>query len=283
MNKISVFWDHIREAAEQQHDTLEAILEQIKGSGISGIEIEFDYFRENYSSVSTLLEAFSLEVSCIYQFYDWGNHSDTEKGKQQVEMAKKVGAKRILVVPGFLSEEDTKAIAQAAEVNDEAVWAFMDGNTAVRRMRDALKVITAYGEEKEVMVTLEDFDAENAPFARTAQLLWFMRQVPGLCYTLDMGNFVYSDEDVLSAYERLKDDIVHVHCKDRSMECEKKHGKVFRGLGACAVGSGYMPIEMLLGKLKGQGYRGYLAIEHFGSRQQLNDIRQSALWLKSVL
>ena len=66
--------------------------------------------------------------------------------------------------------------------------------------------------------TLEDFDGPVQPFARMYQLLWFMENVPGLKFTLDTGNFAYSDEDAVQAYEVLKDYIVHVHCKDRNVD-----------------------------------------------------------------
>lgn len=39
-----------------------------------------------------------------------------------------------------------------------------------------------------------------------------------LKFTLDTGNFAYSDEDAVQAYEVLKDYIVHVHCKDRNVD-----------------------------------------------------------------
>lgn len=44
-----------------------------------------------------------------------------------------------------------------------------------------------------------------------------MKNVPGLKYTLDTGNFAFSDENVLEAMEVMKDYIVHVHCKDRAV------------------------------------------------------------------
>ena len=98
------------------------------------------------------------------------------------------------------------------------------------------------------------------------ELLWFMRNVPGLRCTFDMGNFAFGYENVMDAYELLKNYIVHVHCKDRGSE-----------------GSGYIPIGQLVRKLKAAGYRGYLSIEHFGELDQMAGIEQSAHYLKSIL
>ena len=33
-----------------------------------------------------------------------------------------------------------------------------------------------------------------------------MEQVPGFCWTLDVGNFAYSSENILDAYEDLEED-----------------------------------------------------------------------------
>lgn len=40
-----------------------------------------------------------------------------------------------------------------------------------------------------------------------------MENVPGLKFTLDTGNFAYSDGGCCAAYEVLKDYIVHVHAR----------------------------------------------------------------------
>ena len=45
-----------------------------------------------------------------------------------------------------------------------------------------------------------------------------MEQVPGFCWTLDVGNFAYSSENILDAYEVLHTYTAHVHCKDRGTE-----------------------------------------------------------------
>ena len=44
-----------------------------------------------------------------------------------------------------------------------------------------------------------------------------------------------------------------------------------------------MPIAELVGKLKDKGYKGYLAIEHFGAPDQLGFMLKSAEFLKGLL
>ena len=139
---------------------------------------------------------------------------------------------------------------------------FMENSQPVRRMQRALADLTAYASRLGVKITLEDFDGFTQPFARMNQLLWFMRNVPGLCYTLDMGNFAFSDEDAVAAARLLKEYIVHVHCKDRALN-PSVCGTFCKGLGQTPAGSGYLPLKELIGMLKEWGYDGYLAIEHF--------------------
>lgn len=96
-------------------------------------------------------------------------------------------------------------------------------------MVHALSSLAEYAALRGVTITLEDFDGFLQPFARTYPLLWFMEHVPGLRYTLDIGNFAFSDEDVSYAAWLLKDYIVHVHCKDRA-ESPLVHGRFCRAL-----------------------------------------------------
>ena len=142
-------------------------------------------------------------------------------------------------------------------------------------MAQALKELVAYGKEKNILVTLEDFDGPVQPFARMYQLLR---------YTLDIGNFAFSDEDVSYAAWLLKDYIVHVHCKDRNADpaLTGEH-RYNRGLLAAAVGSGYLPMKEILDRLKESGYEDYLAIEHFNAADQVAFMEQSAAFLQQYL
>ena len=105
-------------------------------------------------------------------------------------------------------------------------------------MVHALSSLAEYAALRGVTITLEDFDGFLQPFARTYPLLWFMEHVPGLRYTLDIGNFAFSDEDVSYAAWLLKDYIVHVHCKDRA-ESPLVHGRFCRGLGQTPSGENF--------------------------------------------
>ena len=215
-----------------------------------------------------------MEVASIYQFYDLRDRADISVAKEQIDMAHQLGVKHILIVPGFLDEEEAKALHRVSG-DYFAVERFMEQNLCVQAMKEALTELTQYAKPLGVDVTLEDFDDIKSPYSRMNELLWFMRNVPDLKCTFDMGNFAFGYENVMEAYELLKRYIVCVHCKDRGSEGN--------GLKSVPTGSGYIPVAQLVRRLKEDHYRGYLSIEHFGDLDQLAAIEQSAHFLKAIV
>ena len=138
----------------------------------------------------------------------------------------------------------------------------------------------------DIIVGMEDFDDKIAPFSTTAGMLDFYESVPGVTCTFDTGNFMYSEENVLESYKILNKYIRHVHCKDRSLtekEGEKPHITIGgREMYSSSVGAGVIPMKEVLELLWKDGYDGTLAIEHFNSKQQLDDIITSARWITTT-
>lgn len=269
--KLSVFFDHVLQAREQTGKTVEELLAGVRAVGIEAVEINLDYLCE-HPEVWDALKKADLGVSCIYEFYDMGRCDETEKAKKHVDTAALVGAKRILVVPGFLSGEASKEMQRCMPAQKNIVD-FFERNEEIKRMAEGLSFAAKYGAEKRVTVTVEDFDGLDSPLAGMYGIHWFLQQVPELMYTLDTGNFLFYGEDVLNAYELLKDRIVHVHCKDREPGTN----------ASMQTGTGYIPFTDVLKKLKKQNYDGYLAIEHFDVERQEECMRDSAEFLRGVV
>lgn len=303
---ISVFYAHILQAAEQTGKALPELLLGVREAGIEAVEMELAYL-ESHEETHTLLQEAGLQVSCIYQFYEMDaadeaiQQKEREKAKRHIAMAKRVGAKRILVVPGFLADEEAQEMKMC--IDYAQMSAFMESNAKIQRIKEGMQYIVALGKKEGVTVTVEDFDDYKSPVSGMQGILWFLKNVPGLRYTLDMGNFVYSEEDVLEAWELLKEYVSHVHCKDRGEDvtiaengstgggvlvanCPTGDGvqaacsRLNKGLLPVAAGEGYMPIAELIGKLKNAGYDGYLAIEHFDAKEQEECMKRSAAFLK---
>lgn len=267
--KLSVFFDHVLQVQEQTGKTLEVLLSEVKAAGIEALEINLQYLREHEKEILTLFKEKGLAVSCIYEFYDMGRWDETKKAQQHINMAVHTGAKRILVVPGFLSG-DASAKMQQSLLSEEQTKDFFQRNEEIRKMKEGLEVLTGLGRKNGVIVTVEDFDDRNSPLSGLHGVHWFLTQVPELGYTLDTGNYLFYGDDVLEAMERLKSRIVHVHCKDRNPV----------NFASVRTGNGCIPLEEILSRLNEQGYRGYLAIEHFDVDEQEVCIRQSAEFLK---
>lgn len=276
--KISVFYDHILEAAEQYNFSEEDVLKQISECKIDGVEINYDFLNDHFEKTISLLKKYNYSVSCIYQFYNFESSADLTKAKAHVDLAKKVGAKKILVVPGFLNKTDTMEL-KACGFDKEEVWSFMKQNKSVQNIKEALIKIVEYASSKNIKVTLEDFDSFNAPFATSAQLLYFMQNVPGVRCTFDTGNFAFSNENVEESFPLLKNYISHVNAKDRGVELNKPELKNNKGLASCSTGSGYIPIDKIISELKKIGYEDYIVIEHFGAKNQIEAIKKSAEFL----
>lgn len=277
--QISVFYDHITQARQQTGKSLSQLLRACKSWGIDGLEINYTQLKRGGSMLRRAFRRAGLAVSCIYEFYDFTHSGDLTQAKKHVDLAAKVGAEKVLIVPGFLEEQDAAELAACCrEVGEsgpaDSVARYMESHASTCGVRDALRELVSYGQEKGVKVTLEDFDGHTSPCARMLPLKWLMEQVPGLGFTLDMGNFAYSGEDVTAALELLRDYVVHVHCKDR--------GTADGGLGCVPVGGGYLPIRELAERLREQGYGGYLAIEHFDAPDQMDYIRRSAEFLRGI-
>ncbi len=268
--KLSVFYDHILQAVDQSGKPLEELLSGVKAAGIEAVEIRLEYLLEHEETLE-LLKRTGLGLSCIYEFYDMDIKDEIEKIHTHIETASRVHAGRILVVPGFLLKEEAEEM-QALSQNYEKLSDFFNHNTKIQRMAKGLRDCVRIGKELEIIVTVEDFDDIKSPLSCMKGILWFLENISDLRYTLDMGNFFYNGEDVLEAYELLKDKISHVHCKDRG-----------ENSSSVAAGEGSIPIALMVEKLKAAGYDDYLAIEHFDAPQQEKCMKKSAEFLLNVI
>ncbi|MCM1047045.1 MAG: sugar phosphate isomerase/epimerase [Clostridiales bacterium] len=268
--KISVFYDHILQAAQQSGKPIEKLLQGVYEAGIEAVEIRLEYLLEHEKTLKLLRDT-GLGISCIYEFYEMENKSETDKIKKHVETAAKLNAKKLLVVPGFLSEAEADEMWKL--VHDyEKLSNFFNHNDKVVNMAKGLSECVKAGSDLKVTITVEDFDDIKSPLSNMYGIKWFLEKVPGLRYTLDMGNFIFHEEDVMAAWELLKDKVAHVHCKDRG-----------EGFSSVAAGAGNIPIAELVMKLKESGYDDYLAVEHFDTPNQEQCMKSSAEFLQKLI
>lgn len=275
--RLSVFFDHILQAEEQTGKHIPELLAEVKKAGISAVEINCTYLLE-HSATLEMLETAGLQVSCIYEFYALERGRETEKARRHIEIARKTKAGKILIVPGFFSVETEEFVNCVPD--REKVWDYLSHSEKAQRMADGLREIVEMAGSRNIAdtpitVVIEDFDDRNSPIACVSGMQWFAKQVPGLCFTFDTGNFIIHGENIFAAWEELKDKVVHVHCKDRKISSDKPlqtQKNATPDIKECylpaAVGEGCIPIKELVYKMKEYGYRGYLAIEHFDAADQ---------------
>lgn len=240
--KISVFYNHILTASAQTGLTVEQVLSRVRGFGIEAVELDLDEVKPSRAELKKQLQDADIAVSSMYAFFDFGNVPKAEPGFCFIDTAEELGAAKVLVIPGFIDE--TK------EPREREI--------ALNRMVGVLRDMCDYAEQKNMIVTMEDFDDAHAPFSSSDELLWFMEQVPKLRCTFDTGNFIYSGENELEAFEKLKDKIVHVHCKDRSLDAQNggtpKVSTNGTKLFPSPVGYGCISMEEIINRLFASGY-----------------------------
>lgn len=262
--KLSVFYDHILQAAKQTGKELSFLLQEVKSAGIDAVEINMTYLNEHEETYDLLRKA-QLDVSCVYEFYEMDSKDETKRAQCHVDTAKKAGTGKILVVPGFFKEETKDYVACIHDYEKTA--AFLNHNEKALRMAKGMADIVDMAKKQGIQIVIEDFDNIDSPIACVNGMKWFMEKIPELWITFDIGNFIIHKEDIFMAWEALKERVIHVHCKDRGAE-------------SVAVGDGYIPMKEILNRIAASGYEGYFAIEHFDAADQEKCMLRSAEFLK---
>ena len=171
-----------------------------------------------------------------------------------------------MIIPGFYNSTDVKI--QEEQRNNMLI---------------AMQKMCAYTLEKNLTPTIEDFDDINSPIATAEGMLWFADRIPSLKFTFDTGNFMYSNQDEITAFSMLKDKIIHVHCKDCSLNfkpnCECKLTIANKEMYPAFVGDGIIKIKNIHTNLEKLNYNGIYTIEHFGAENQIDYMEYSAKYL----
>lgn len=265
--RLSVFYDHILQASAQTGKPLPELLNGVRDAGIEAVEINMSYLCE-HEETCELLGRVGLRISCVYEFYEMEQKDEKRKAEKQIHTALKAGAGKVLVVPGFLDEEEAHVMKEYVTDYDKTAD-FLNHNEKALRMAEGLWYMTTLGTDAGIEVTVEDFDDARSPLSSVNGMRWFFEHIPDLRGTFDTGNFIIHGEDIQEAWKALKERIVHIHCKDR-------------GARPVAVGDGDIPMSAVMKMIEKSGYAGYLAIEHFDAADQEKCIRNSAAFLKRL-
>lgn len=302
--KISAFYENILEGAGNDGLEIRTALAGLKQEGMEKVYISYDTLKNDAEEriVKTLREL-GLGVEGIYGFFRFELFPTDDSYRGMIDLAVKLNAGNVLLVPGLIAEDAQEKRAQLLE-----------------NMWTGLRNAVQYGKKQGIAVSIEDFDGLDAPYCSIKGTAEFLDNVQGLQLSFDTGNFVMYHEDELEALELFKDKICTVHMKDRCRESDlvrKTNPSCGRGdrtqscsekeppLTVCAdrekelpfticadgekvctvpVGSGFIHMKEILTRLKNRGYDGGLIAELYGhpAENMYQGIRDSVRWIRET-
>lgn len=267
--KIATFYDHILELASQENISVMDAMKEAKELGITAVEVSSNNIIEREDELKKELRETGIVVSSVCAYFDFGNSKDEKIIDDMLDMAVRVGAEEMLAIPGFFDEDDSEE-AQKVKVNS---------------ITDMMNILSEKASEKGITLLLEDYDSDLSPYATIEGVKHFVDNVKGLKVSFDTGNFMYSGDDELDAYKIFRNDIAHVHFKDRALKGTEngKPDTTGRVLYPSPVGSGVVKIREIIESLKNDEFDGYCAIEHYGSPNQREYLKKSVEYLKESI
>lgn len=266
---LSIFYDHLITASEQTGLSLDEIAKQCTNAGITGLEIANTALNEQSRENLNVLKSCGMTVNSLPAYCDFLHDPSTDFADEVLKEALEIGAKIILVIPGFLEENE-------------------DREATMLRSVFAVSYLCDIAEKHGIKVGIEEYDNSRVPLLNTRELLWYIDRIPKLSCVFDTGNFFYTGEDTMEAYHALKPHITaQIHLKDRSLEPCECDAEQYRQDGTrmypAAVGSGCIPIRPILKDLVKSGFDGSVSIELYGSADCLGDMKRSADYIKGIL
>ncbi len=259
--RAATFFHHIKLASAERNETLADTIDWVLKLGYEAAELDADDL-----DGTELLKKKGMQVSSIYRNYRWQDEIDTESMEDHVRLAVRLGASRIMAIPGFYSGVDEERERELAG------------------MHEGMRKLAELAKDNNLTLTIEDYDNALSPIATMEGMNSFLEAVPDLKVTLDTGNFIFSAEDILTAEQMFHTKITHVHLKDRLwsrtgagdiLECTD--GRI---MYPCAVGDGDIPVDEVLRRLAQADYDGYVVTEFFGSISYTDNMEKSILNLR---
>lgn len=261
--KISVFYHHVRSAAEQQGVSLEEMMRRVKALGVDYLEMDMEV-AEHIDETAALLARVGLKASNICVGYNWAKDPDNMLDDIQIRMAKAFHSDKIMPIPGLYSS-DAKDPAE------------------LQNMLHGMETLAKKALDEGLHICIEDFDNELSPIATMEGMKYFTDRIPNLCVAFDTGNFHFACESVLKAYDLLYDRIIHVHLKDRADSVRPGKPKIrIDGVPMypCSVGDGDLPLSIVIDDLKVRRYPGIYTVEFYDVEDYWKAIQESVSYVK---
>lgn len=244
--KLSTFSVHLMAAAEAKGVSVGEMAREVRSWGITGV----DLWLGNDEKVVDEILAAGLEPAAVIAFAEFDDGPSTNVCDAAIAYAKRVGCKRIMIVPGFVNDGETR----------EEVWSKMLAN-----LRNFVRVASAAG----IDVVLEDFDHEKGLIGSAEHLRKTFEAIPEVGIAFDTGNFAFWKDDPVAALKEFLPRVRHVHVKDRDPVVPEN---------STVTGKGTVPIREIYDILRKNGYDGWFTIECFNVKDTYSTVRESAKW-----
>lgn len=240
--RISIFFDHVSEIARQEHISVREAAQRVRQLGIEGIDV-----RVTMSDAELqMLDSLGFQNASAIADINFVRGEQPQAVRQALDFMKRHGYKRLLIIPGLLPE-----------------------NPAPQLMDDVCNRIASFvnlAAKEGIDVMVEDYDNPRSPCYNTATLDRLFAAAPALNHVFDTGNYLFCDEDVMTALRHYLGRIHHVHLKDR---------KAMHDYASLPVGTGIVPLKDVIDELLRNGYDGWFTVEHFGAPRMLDYATQS--------
>lgn len=259
--KISVSMYSLASTIKKENWTIADFVHYAKSISLDGVELLDMYWPESedrdavVEQVKRVLNETGLLVSAYDVSNDFVKESPEERKKEvgkvldAIRIAKQLGAPVVRVFCGDVHGDIT--------FEDGADWII-----------ECLRHCKEVAEQENIVLAVENHGLLAGKSEMVEHIIKAVDS-PFVKMTFDTGNFLLVHESPVDAFNRLKDDVVHVHFKDFR---EKKEHESFRGfrstegveLIGVVPGDGLVNLNYIVQGLKGIDYDGWLSIEYEG-------------------
>lgn len=148
----------------------------------------------------------------------------------------------------------------------------------VAYVNDVAELAKPYG----IQVVMENYSTTCCPYATTEDIGLILKELPGINYVLDCGNFWFNGSDVVEAAENYMDRVAHVHLKDIVTNPNGALQIDGRAGDCVAIGSGEIPFDKIFALLKESGYDKTMTIEINDAPQMFEKTKASLEFLRKA-
>ena len=247
--RISIFFDHVVDISRQENIPIHEAAERVRQLGVQGIDVRVTM---NDAQLN-MLDSLGFQHASAIADINFVQGEQLDAMRQALDFMKRYQYSRLLIIPGLLPEN---AAPELMDVVCERISMF---------------VKKAAKEGVEVLV--EDYDNPRSPCYNTLTLNHLFAASTQLNHVFDTGNFLFCDEEVMTALRHFRERIHHVHLKDR---------KAKRDYASLPIGTGIVPLKEVVCELLRSGYEGWFTVEHFGAPSMLEFTTQSVANIKEA-